>query len=298
MKKLMVFLMMIFLTVPAFGEEIAGYLGASNYLLATGTVKGDVYANSRGRTYNPQTKELGFIAGYDANGRAIINIDPYTIEQILGTGYSLLCYTPDKGYAFVGVNGTTYNPATNEVGTYLGNDAMGQAVIQIAGELESVTVTSIYGTSIVPVGSDVSGGTTPSNGATSSNSAPTATQAPAPTAAPTTPMSAEEQQYKAQCRRLSYDDIIRNPSNYKNTYCTVSGTVDQVIEGILNSCTIYLKDSDGNKWECSHTYGQSESHVMEGDNLTIYGMCNGTTHSTTVLGKQVTLPQVDAKYLH
>ena len=103
--------------------------------------------------------------------------------------------------------------------------------------------------------------------------------------------------YIALCSKLDYKDILRNPDNNKDKYCKVTGKVDQVIEGFFGGFNIYVVDSNDNKWQVYYYYKDGESHVLEGDKVTVYGKCNGTTTSTTVLGKQVTLPDIDGKYI-
>lgn len=106
-----------------------------------------------------------------------------------------------------------------------------------------------------------------------------------------------EDEFKNICKELNYEDILRNPDSYKNEYCKLSGTVSQTIEGWLGSYTIYIKDSSGDIWGCTYSYKENESHVLEGDYVTVYGMCDGTRNSETVLGKQVTMPYIKIKYM-
>ncbi len=106
-----------------------------------------------------------------------------------------------------------------------------------------------------------------------------------------------EEDYKALCETVSYNDVLRNPDSFDGKYIKVSGTVDQIIEGFLDSVTIYVKDSSGNKWDCYYYYNDGESHVLEGDYITVHGKCDGTSTSTTVLGKQVTLPSISGEYI-
>lgn len=107
-----------------------------------------------------------------------------------------------------------------------------------------------------------------------------------------------EEDYKNLCQQLNYEDILRNPDSYDETYCVLSGTVDQIIEGWFDTYTIYVMDSSGNRWECLYMYKDGESHLLEGDSVTVYGQCNGTTTATTLLGEQVTLPYIDAEYIN
>ena len=106
-----------------------------------------------------------------------------------------------------------------------------------------------------------------------------------------------EEDYKDLCEHLDYEDILREPDAYDGKYCIVDGTVDQIIEGWFGSFTIFVVDEDGNKWGCTYSYDEGESRVLEGDNVTMYGKCQGTSNTETVLGEQVTLPHVDAKYI-
>lgn len=107
-----------------------------------------------------------------------------------------------------------------------------------------------------------------------------------------------ETEFKALCNPLSYADILRNPDSYKDKHCIVSGRVNQVIEGILSTYSIYIEDSHGDIWACMYMYKDGESHLLENDNVTVYGICDGTTTSTTVLGKQVTMPYIDIEYIN
>lgn len=107
-----------------------------------------------------------------------------------------------------------------------------------------------------------------------------------------------EDDYKDLCESLGYEDILRNPDTYNGKNCVISGKVDQIIEGWFDSYTIFVSDSSGNKWGCVYKYEEGESHLLEGDNITVYGECKGTENTKTVLGKQVTLPRIDVKYIN
>ena len=98
------------------------------------------------------------------------------------------------------------------------------------------------------------------------------------------------------CKTYTYNEVMRNPDEYKDKFCKLTGKVDQIVEGWLGTITIYVKSS-GNTWKCSYSYDEGESHILEGDNVTVYGVLDGTANATTVLGKQVTMPDVSAKYI-
>lgn len=107
-----------------------------------------------------------------------------------------------------------------------------------------------------------------------------------------------EDEYKSICETLNYTEIMRNPDSFEGTRCKVSGSVSQIVEGFLGGYTIYVEDSSGNKWGCTYSYKDGESHLLDGDSVTIYGECKGTDTTTTVLGKQVTMPRIDAEYIN
>ena len=106
-----------------------------------------------------------------------------------------------------------------------------------------------------------------------------------------------EEEYKGFCEELDYTKILRNPDDYKNKYCKINGTVAQIIDGILGTITIYVEDSNGNKWECYYSYDDGETHLLDGDKVILYGKCKGTETATTILGEQKTLPSVGIEYL-
>lgn len=104
-------------------------------------------------------------------------------------------------------------------------------------------------------------------------------------------------EFKSACKAYDYTDILRNPDNYKKSCCSITGTVGQIIEGWFDTFTFYIEDINGNRWECSYSYESGESHLLEGDSVTVYGILDGTTTATTLLGEQVTMPDVEIKYI-
>ena len=105
---------------------------------------------------------------------------------------------------------------------------------------------------------------------------------------------ADELTIKALSQTYNHEDILRNPDSFKNLNCKVSGTVSQTFEGIRD--TIYIKDSSGNIWGCKYSYKSGDTHMLDGDKVTVYGILNGTSHAYNALGDQVTFPYVNVKY--
>lgn len=106
-----------------------------------------------------------------------------------------------------------------------------------------------------------------------------------------------EADYKALCEVLDFNSIVRSPDSFDGKYCKLSGTVNQVIEGWFDTCILYIEDGSGNLWDCTYAYSSGESRFLEGDSVTVYGKCKGTSASKTLLGKQVVLPCIDVEYI-
>lgn len=109
-------------------------------------------------------------------------------------------------------------------------------------------------------------------------------------------LQAELENYMGQCTTVSYNDVERNPDNYKGQYIKVSGTVIQVSEGWFDSVTLRVDQGGGNIWYITYKHKEGESRILENDYITCYGTCEGVESYTTVLGSQVTLPAMKMEY--
>ena len=140
MKKSNIFISLLLSLILSFvstvdGETIKEALGDGAYMLATNTSKGDAYVNSFSRTYNPSINCWGTHVGRTSNGDAIINLDLWTIADILGPNYSVLAYTPERGNCYVNANLETYTPGSNQYGKYVGRTATGLPIINVIGTI-------------------------------------------------------------------------------------------------------------------------------------------------------------------
>ena len=124
-----------------------------------------------------------------------------------------------------------------------------------------------------------------------------------PTATPETEeakqarLERERQNYINSCSTVSYNDVERNPSNYKGRKIKVTGKVIQVVEGWFNTVTLRVESNYNNIWYVTYTREENESRILEKDNITLYGECKGVKTYTTILGGSETIPSVDAKYI-
>lgn len=115
--------------------------------------------------------------------------------------------------------------------------------------------------------------------------------------------------YKAKCKKISYEDLARNPDQYKGEYVKFYGKVVQVQNQTLLGVDIgsvilrvATKDSGYDSWYddvvyVTYTKHEGEGNILEDDFVTLYGIYDGTETYTTVMGASVTIPAVDAEYI-
>lgn len=110
-----------------------------------------------------------------------------------------------------------------------------------------------------------------------------------------------EDQYKAQCQDISYDELARNPDTYEGQYVKFTGEVIQVQEGILNVFRINVTEDEYGFWDDTvlvyYMYGDGESRILEDDIVTFYGKYNGLETYESILGQSITIPSVGASYI-
>lgn len=110
-----------------------------------------------------------------------------------------------------------------------------------------------------------------------------------------------EDQYKAQCAPMSYEDLARNPDSVKDSYVSVRGQVIQVQQdsGDLSLRVSITEESYG--WTdpvlVAYTLPAGADNILEDDIVTVYGQSVGDYTYTSVLGASVTVPAISAKYI-
>ncbi len=117
--------------------------------------------------------------------------------------------------------------------------------------------------------------------------------------------SSEAADYEASCEVLDYESVMRTPSDYEGKNVKVEGKVIQVQEneGIFSDdVDVVLRVAEnGNSdavWYITYKRTDSnEGRILEDDYITVYGVCNGITSYTALLGNEVTIPTAEAKYV-
>lgn len=114
-----------------------------------------------------------------------------------------------------------------------------------------------------------------------------------------------EADYKAACEEIDYDTLARNPENYAGNLYTFTGEVEQVIdydsyiEMRINVTPVIEFDE---VWYYEDTIyvkyypEDGADKILEGDIITIYGLCAGEETYISILGEEITLPKINIMY--
>lgn len=107
----------------------------------------------------------------------------------------------------------------------------------------------------------------------------------------------DPENYKSECQDTSYSEIARDSNGLAGQYFTFTGKIIQVMDGtyrmnvtvdewgIYNDTILFIYDTgDGDR-------------ILEDDIVTIWGQSMGLTTYTSVLGSEITVPAIDAKYI-
>lgn len=117
------------------------------------------------------------------------------------------------------------------------------------------------------------------------------------------------QDYKAKCQKISYENLARNPDNYKGQYIKFYGQVLQVQNQTVLGydlgqvvLRVATKSSSYGNWYddvvyVNYTKKEGEGNILEDDFVTLYGTYEGTYTYETVMGAAVTIPSMDAEYI-
>lgn len=112
-----------------------------------------------------------------------------------------------------------------------------------------------------------------------------------------------EDEYKASCGTISYNDLSRNPNTYINQDVVFTGKVVQVQEnGAYVVLRIDVTKGQYGIWKdtCYIDYERkdaNESRILENDIVTFYGRVKGIKNYTAVLGNQISIPHIIAEYI-
>ncbi len=109
-----------------------------------------------------------------------------------------------------------------------------------------------------------------------------------------------EEGYKASCGTVAYDDLLRNPDNYKYQSFKFTGKVVQVIQGdSISAMRVNVTDKGYGYYDDTIYvyYTADQGSFIEDDMVDIYGSAFGNYTYTAVLGNAVTVPLIYASYV-
>lgn len=97
---------------------------------------------------------------------------------------------------------------------------------------------------------------------------------------------------------ITFDNLARNPDQYKNQKVTLSGKIIQVMNGDSYNQYRLAVDGDYSKVVLLNVSVSllADGNILDNDMITIQGTSLGTIDYTSVLGSKITVPAVQVKY--
>lgn len=114
----------------------------------------------------------------------------------------------------------------------------------------------------------------------------------------------EESEFKASCQTYTFEQMARNPENFKGTNVKVTGEVVQALYG-TSGVDLRVNITKEGTYTTYYTdtiyvvyYPEAgEDKILEGDIITIYGTSQGDYTYTSTLGASINLPLIYGKYI-
>ena len=114
----------------------------------------------------------------------------------------------------------------------------------------------------------------------------------------------EESEFKASCQTYTFEQMARNPENFKGTNVKVTGEVVQALYG-TSSVDLRINITKEGTYTTYYTDTiyvtyypeEGEDKILEEDIITVYGTSQGDYTYTSTLGTPVTLPLIYGKYI-
>jgi len=105
------------------------------------------------------------------------------------------------------------------------------------------------------------------------------------------------QDYKDSAVTVSYNDLIRNPSDHKGKVIKITVRIQQEMIGGLLRDSGYRGTSSGNEWYVSYKLPDGASRILVGDTVTFYGVFTGLQEVTRALtNTKEYVPRINAEY--
>lgn len=114
----------------------------------------------------------------------------------------------------------------------------------------------------------------------------------------------DKKNFIANCKTYTYEQMARNPENFKGTNVKLTGEVVQALYG-SNSVDLRVNITKKGNYSTYYTdtvyvvyYPETgEDKILENDIITIYGTSMGDYSYTSTMGAKITLPLISGKYI-
>ena len=111
------------------------------------------------------------------------------------------------------------------------------------------------------------------------------------------------EEYIASCQSLPFEDLARNPDNWKGTRLSYVGQVIQVIEpsyGETVTLRVNVTEDEYGWWEdtilATVDIPEGNDRILEDDIITFYGECDGMYTYESIFGESISVPKIDIVY--
>lgn len=114
----------------------------------------------------------------------------------------------------------------------------------------------------------------------------------------------EKQAFLSSCQTYTFEQMARNPDNFKGTNVKLTG---EVVQALYDMNTVDLRVNITKKGSYSTYYTDTiyitytpkagEDKILEDDIITIYGTSQGDYSYTSTIGSKITLPLIAGKYI-
>ena len=109
--------------------------------------------------------------------------------------------------------------------------------------------------------------------------------------------------YDKSCVEVKYEDLARNPDNYKGQNLVFTGEVIQCEQSYETNyyarVNVTLNEYDYYEDTIYVTFELPEGadKILEEDIVKLYGVCQGSETYTSIFGESITIPSLDAAYV-
>lgn len=111
-----------------------------------------------------------------------------------------------------------------------------------------------------------------------------------PTTKATTVETLSIKDRKELAKHYSYKTIARSPDDYIGKDIKFSGTVVQVMEGVISEYRIAENDDYDSIWYVQYARPEGSPRILEDDTVTVYGTCTGLISYESTMGGTISIP--------